>query len=607
MDAMSNSAKTPRVPKQVDAVTQTAQAMVRLLEAHDASRSTWVDFSALINAMPEATAETAIAALLKPPAKSRIVVACPTNMDSPLLLKDHLETFAANGDFLRWLTERGCSAETPVRSLTELTQSVDKRLKKLIDNYWPAHTDQLPAGLAPKQINSGRKKLFAIHDLRFPLPEEDLSQRLVAALQAEKESGGDAYPTTWHRLKSLVDHQDRDELLQKAASVAPFAEMVRELTGGEDRFLAFSSDVPGIIYSETFLKQLVQSMCRREVPETKLSLLAKRLTKDLQPSFFDHWVQTTELRREFDFATLQSASTKKKQEIQIRDNRFPPPELVLAEDLVTILASQKAVGGTAYPSSLRRLFELNGAATTQAVRTKAVQSEPFLSQVVVALTDNASSAVAFRGDEELLTRSPTLLATILDSLRTSDNQAIGVDKIMNVKSLHPSIRAAFQAQIVQRLEERSLPGGIGAIKQSKKWSLFRFEDVIGSAADERATAAVNPPGPAMAVLSPQSADNTHFAEDFDAVFSRLDGKLGLPHYASLVDLRPALSQYSRDVFDRELLKLRQAGRYSLSLVEGRFGLSAEEQQACLIIDHVPHLLVQKRESSRQDHRVPSLP
>ena len=99
--------------------------------------------------------------------------------------------------------------------------------------------------------------------------------------------------------------------------------------------------------------------------------------------------------------------------------------------------------------------------------------------------------------------------------------------------------------------------------------------------------------PAMEEV-PKATDSVNFGRDFDAEFAKLDGKLGLPHYASLVDLRPALKQYPREVFDRELLKLRRTGRYSLSLVEGRYGVSEEERAACLVVDHVPHLLVQKK-------------
>ena len=588
---MSNTAKTPRTPKQADPVTQAAQAIISLLDAHGTTDSTWISRSQLIEKIPDLTSETAAAALLKPAAKSRIVVASPSAADSPLLLKEHLELFAAKGPFLQWLAEQGCSAETPVRPLTELTQSLDKRLKKLVDAYWQTNPDQLPEGLTPKQISVGRKKLFAIHDQRFPLPEEDLSQRLVAALETERQAGGQSYPTNWLKLKSLVDCPDQDALLERATAAPPFAGTVREVTVGENRLFAFSADIPAEIQTEAFLKRLVQLTCSPESPETKLSVLAKRLSKDLQQSFFETWVQRVDQKQDLSFVSLRSASTKKKQEVQLRDNRFPPPEVALAENLVKILASQKGVGGTAYPSSLRRLLELNGSPTTQAIRGKAIQSDYFRSQVVVSLTDDANAAVALSGDEEILARSPALLAAVVGSLLTPDNQAIGVDKIVNYKSIHTAVRPLFQSQIEHLIERRSIPEGFGAIKLAKKWAIFRLEDVIGTPA---ATASAGTPSAASVVTPPEDVDSSRFAEEFDAAFARLDGKLGLPHYASLVDLRPALSHYSRAVFDRELLKLRQAGRYSLSLVEGRFGLSAEEQQACLVIDHVSHLLVQKK-------------
>ena len=109
-----------------------------------------------------------MAALQKAPAKSRIVVACPTDSDSFLVLKEDLETLAQSAWMLKFLVGRGCSERVPVRPLNELTLPLEKTLKKFADNYWPQHSDRLPAGLVPMSVVVGKKKsLFAIHDERF--------------------------------------------------------------------------------------------------------------------------------------------------------------------------------------------------------------------------------------------------------------------------------------------------------------------------------------------------------------------------------------------------------------------------------------------------------
>jgi len=48
------------------------------------------------------------------------------------------------------------------------------------------------------------------------------------------------------------------------------------------------------------------------------------------------------------------------------------------------------------------------------------------------------------------------------------------------------------------------------------------------------------------------------------------------------------------VFDEQLLLLRRAGRYSLSLLEGRMALTAAEESAVIVIDNRAYLLVQRR-------------
>ena len=355
------------------------------------------------------------------------MLASKTDQNSLILLKADLESLSQDAGLLKSLVEKGCSAEVPVKTLAELTQPLDKSLKKLVDNYWPTHTQQMPAGLLPVIVMSGRKKLFAIHDERFPLPEVELSQKLI------------------------------DELKQR-----------------------------------------------------------------------------------------------------------------------------KATDEQSYPTELPALLESTGRSSTQAVCEKAIRSEPFCSQAIIAFEGDSKALVSLVGDEVLLASSLNLLSKAFEKVRTVSNQVIAVDKIAKCKGIHPAVRPHFQTSIERNISENRIPSELGALKTGKKWSVFRLSDVVGNVTVSAA------PG-TQTVFDP--AD---FARDFDAAFASLDGKLGLPRYASLVDLRPALRKYPREVFDQELLTLRRSGRYSLSLVEGRFGLTDDERGACLVVDHVPHLLVHKK-------------
>ena len=569
--------------------------MIEALEIHRATNSIPLPFSQLIDRIPGLTIEAALAALQKAPAKSRRVVACPSDSDSFLVLKEDLETLAQSAWMLKFLVGRGCSERVPVRPLNELTLPLEKTLKKFADNYWPQHSDRLPAGLVPMSVVVGKKKsLFAIHDERFPLPEVELSRKLVAALQSHKTTGGTAYPSDWPGLLVAVGGVDSDDLLRRATLQAPFVDCVREITTKDNILVAMKEDVSAIINSKSILRRLVHEACHAEKPEIKLSALAKALPKDLQESFVHGWFARAKQAEEFDFATLQPAGTVKKRDVVIRDRRYPPEEVAFTENCLRILAGLKALGEASYPTTMQRLVELAGPVPSS-VLGKVVKSDAFQSQVICSLSGDDTAPLALKSDESLLANSPRLLVSILEKLRTNDHHLVTLDKVIKYKPLNPRIRIPLESAIEDKITANSLPENIGALKVDKKWALFLMSDVIGAIALSTPSPeqSASSSAPAMEEV-PKATDSVNFGRDFDAEFAKLDGKLGLPHYASLVDLRPALKQYPREVFDRELLKLRRTGRYSLSLVEGRYGVSEEERAACLVVDHVPHLLVQKK-------------
>jgi hypothetical protein len=143
-----------------------------------------------------------------------------------------------------------------------------------------------------------------------------------------------------------------------------------------------------------------------------------------------------------------------------------------------------------------------------------------------------------------------------------------------------------------------LPPGIGLARIARKWLLLDLNRVRhGSHVAAHAASAISTTAPANS--APNSAPNPPaiaeaFQMAFDAAFTRLSQTSHLPGYVSLADLRPALSEYPRDDFDRQLLRLRQAGRYSLSLLEGRLALTPAEESAVIVLDNRPYLLVHRR-------------
>ena len=595
---MTETTKKPRKSNRLDPLSVVAQTLIGVLEQRRQTSSIGLCLTELLEHVPGLTADDAQQALQKPIAKKRIIAVFSGEIESPLLLKEDLEAASQSTELLKLLVGRRCSAAVPMSLLSELTQSLVPALKKLVDQYWPQHIDRLPAGLSPMLTGSGKKQRLALHDAQFPLPEVELSHKLVAALQAKAIKEKPPTPTSWPELLDLINANDSADLIQQATRQQPFAGSVREFVTQSQTWIALKQDFPEVVCSESFLQSLIQATCHAEAPEVKLSVLARQLPKDLQPPFLARWLAEFDHRREYDFVQLASTGTAKKRDLRLQDRRFPPAEIRWGENAVKILHSLKAIGGTSYPATWTRLVELAGTPLTPSIREKVVKTEPFQSQVIVSFLGDPNAPLALSGDDELLANSPALWRIVLEKLRTNENQLLTVDKLVNQKGLYPSLRPRLQAAIERMIRDKSLPPGFGALKVAKKWGLFLSIDVIGTSVPSspdfisRSDSASSNPAPP--IENSASVDIRLFERDFDTAFSLLDGKLGLRHYASLVDLRPALKQYPRAVFDQEILKLRQSGRYSLSLMEGRFGLTDEERAAALVVDHIPHLLVQKK-------------
>ena len=100
----------------------------------------------------------------------------------------------------------------------------------------------------------------------------------------------------------------------------------------------------------------------------------------------------------------------------------------------------------------------------------------------------------------------------------------------------------------------------------------------GPATNEPKVAAVGPPD---------------FAKAFTVAFEQLDRRVGGHNFVSLVELRRLLP-VDREQFDRELRKLRLAGKYSLSGAEGRHGISPEEREAGILEDGALLLYVSRK-------------
>jgi hypothetical protein len=494
--------------------------------------------------------------------------------------------------------------------LADLCKGLEKSLRKPVEVFWSQNLTKLPSGLAAIEKKVGKKTVVSLHDERFVRPDVTLSQKLLTAFEALRKQGDAVYPARLEDLLKKADVNQDDALLPAALAQPKFAESTQVVAGkSPDLWLAFRNDAQQSVNSEGFLKRLVLLACNESSPEVKLSSLAKQLSKELQLRFMEVWRTHFDLHRKLAFVEMSPAGTKAKPDLILRDVRFPRAEKVLAEQLVKFVEAQKVKGESAYPLSWNQLVELAKPSADQATLQKATTLEPFQGRVMLAFPAMAESPLALTEDAAQLAGSAPLLDLVLSLLVTDESQAVPQEKLSAAKGLHPILKPHFAAAVERFVSSKQMPPGFGALKLNSKWHVFRMKDISSTTStpapvtdeskskSKKASSASGAAKNAAESKSPPEFQMPEtFAQDFGSAFDRLSEASRLPGCVSLADLRPALSQYSHDVFNAALIALRKTGEFSLSVVEGRYPLSDAERAACLVVNDTPHLLVRRRTS-----------
>lgn len=262
-------------------------------------------------------------------------------------------------------------------------------------------------------------------------------------------------------------------------------------------------------------------------------------------------------------------------------------DALLAQNLVTVLSSQKQLGGSAYPPTLHRLAELTDPAATKTQVLKAAQKKDFKGKAIAARGKDLDSPVALLEDAEHLGQSPRTLEYVLSTKRTGSTHAQSVSDLAKAvtDSAGGRVRKAFRQWLDNGLKQGTLPPTVGWVRM-KTPKLFLLADLHPpqlrlqlnsmSNAIPSQLAAHERPGHTSAN---QVITSTNFADPFEGAFDHLDRRSGGHNFVSLVDLRRDLSAFPRDEFNAGLRVLRQAGRFTLSSAQSKHGITAEEREA----------------------------
>jgi hypothetical protein len=434
-----------------------------------------------------------------------------------------------------------------------------------------------------------------------PMPRKkdaatELAEQMVRLLESQRGLGAEAYPLTLQRLAEVADPQAPPALIEKAAGKKDFA---RHTVVAQKKNLqapvALTEDLEQLAASRILLEFVLESTCTPDAPASSITRLKAQVVPALKKPLeaaVGRQVRDSSLP-----PSVGALQVKKTTQFYLRRMPPPPPPrppaVELAERLLAALQAQARLGPGSYPLPLQRLVERTADDAPPQLVKKALATEPFRSQTVIAQKNRPEAPVALAADRDQLAASPALLEFTLHAARTATKHAFLASELK--KKILRDLQRPFEAAVIQQLETGSLPASAGWVLHNKKKLLFLMSDLNGG---RRVPVAGPIPAPARpeappVIAPPQAAPSADFAKAFDEAFYWLDRRGGSHNFVSLVDLRRALP-FDRATFDGELRGLRRANRYILSAAEGRHGLSPEEREAAITEDGTLLLYVSRR-------------
>jgi hypothetical protein len=531
---------------------------------------------------PQATAELVEKALARKPFAGQVVRARKKDLSCPIALAEDVDRLASSALLLEYTLGRVCRAERPLHPPARLATQVDASLRQ-------AFAEALQRRLAEKSLpeSVGVREVRGLPHLYLQAlpppppkkrPAEELGERLLAALQARRDSGHD-YPTTLDCLVGVAAPGVKQALVKQAVSREPFrSQALLAVARNSDAPVALAGDRDWLASSPQLLEYLLAAATTTRRPLAAPARLQEMLIEDLQRPFLE--TLTPRLERHDLPETVGAFMGATGPELFLKARL--PPAAGLAWKLLRTLEARRRMGD--YPLLLESLVcEADPEARAEVV-AEALKDRTLKPHLLQALAGNPQTPVALAEDAALLADWPGLLEATLQAAVRPENQAVAIGDLK--KKVIAPLRTAFAAALDRRLHERALPAGVGLLRIKRTALLFLLADVSTSWPAPEPPA----PPPSAAPESPTAAD---FASRFNEAFTRLDRDRDGNNLVSLVALREAVG-VDRTTFDAGLADLRRQGLYGLSAAEGRHGITPEEHDAGVVEDGSLLLFVSRK-------------
>ncbi|MCR9116759.1 MAG: hypothetical protein NXI22_07385 [bacterium] len=422
-------------------------------------------------------------------------------------------------------------------------------------------------------------------DTTLPQPQDCFGdeevQKLLERLSAASDfSPDDYFPTladlieqTHGEVTAAAVEQLTQNALYRSRLVGPDIDDVRAPIAFREDLAALAHSAPLLRFIELRIAKISADKQAKSADENGASIESAAqliLDAELRSAF------TNEMRRRAKAGELPSF-------IQPSSRGGDRIE-TLARDMLSVLAGQRALGGSSYPLTLRQLAALTRPqATEKQVLDAAARNNIFGKRALLAVRKEIDSPTAFHEDAVRLGESDSLLRFLLRRYRTEQNHLHSVSELSKriTTARRRAVSIAFRTSLQRRIEEDELPADIACLWVKGAVRLFFLQDVFPASVSKRLYWS-EPADDLNAEPSVESiARQQEFETAFNTAFEKLNRQSGGHNFVSLVDLRAALVDFDRKRFDAGLLRMRFEGRYSLSSTQSRHGIRGVEREAAI--------------------------
>jgi hypothetical protein len=425
-------------------------------------------------AEPDATDEDVLKALTKKPHADEVVLADRKDLSAPIALSADSKTLAAGPLLLEYALGKLCSAEAPLQQVAKVVGQVDKGLR---DAFAEAIAEAVKEGKLPHGVGSRTvKEKTSLYLDRFPppplvkTPAEELADKLLTALRAQHQHGGESYPALLSKLQELADPEAGGALKKALADPSFRSHTVVVPLGKADALVALTEDRSALLESPRLLVSMLRATTSAKKPYMTPATLAETLPEEMREPF------QTSVRKHAASGTLPELVGTKTVEghEQVYLKEHVPDHVELAERLLAALRHLRG-DESRYPTTLAVLLHHTAPHAVPELVDRVLADKIFKNAIAFGVQADRNAPLTLAEDAAKLADSPQLLEYAVGLFSTAEAPLHPLSKIAG--KLDKTVRAPFEAAVQQQLTMHKLPPTVVAetIKEKLHLRLKQYE------------------------------------------------------------------------------------------------------------------------------------